>query len=735
MSVEDINIAIIVVFVVFFAGLWGWTYREFIQKINKDINDIKELNLELSVFNHENAEQSFQEIDRIFDKSNICVSSWEGYSSAMIRYQDYNGFDHIYSTVDSEEYFNFEAMTVGFNMSFWQNLGSIFTGLGILGTFLGLTFGVGAIAVNVNDVDLMKIGIGNLLSGLSTAFGTSIFGILSAICYNAFVYKLKIEKIEKEIIVLNNKLNSMFTRKIAEQILCDTYQKAEEQAVQFNEFSSQLAISIGDALANKLEDSELATDMKDVKSSLENIETIMANDLGRIIGQAIADNFSNKFEATFEALNESISKLGTTGLDAVRDTIEQGTSAQIDAFSKNLSATSSVLEAASARLVETSSSVNSALIASINDVIGRLEQSTIQSATQLDAQRKSMVSASETMSTEINKALASLIQQASENRMEMKASHDEMNANIQRAFANTSESINALFSESINNTVENINTEMKKILDASDVSQHKMQATTEQINKDMQLSVDIAIKKLNDVLALMATNVEVQQNRLAESNKATNDSIQASMENMKLQVETMIRAHNFNIEEAQKKIISFINDAKSGLAENQQALEKMSGTITVLIDKAYDTAKAFDTAAEPIKGIADKMQEHTDKMIALNEAYDEKIHNGISALAEAVEVNREGYTELQDNLTEVLNHWREYNVQYGTEKEAIAEIFENINNNLKEYHDQINDSYSNSLKQYDAALGKAYAQLGSLIEELAEAIADSAQEESLDMER
>lgn len=735
MSVGDINIAIIVVFVVFFAGLWGWTYREFIQKINKDINDIKELNLELSVFNHENAEQSFQEIDRIFDKSNICVSSWEGYSSAMIRYQDYNGFDHIYSTVDSEEYFNFEAMTVGFNMSFWQNLGSIFTGLGILGTFLGLTFGVGAIAVNVNDVDLMKIGIGNLLSGLSTAFGTSIFGILSAICYNAFVYKLKIEKIEKEIIVLNNKLNSMFTRKIAEQILCDTYQKAEEQAVQFNEFSSQLAISIGDALANKLEDSELATDMKDVKSSLENIEKIMTNDLGIIIGQAIADNFSNKFEATFEALNESISRLGTTGLDAVRDTIEQGTSAQIDAFSKNLSATSSVLEAASVRLVETSSSVNSALIASINDVIDRLEQSTIQSATQLDAQRKSMVSASETMSTEINKALASLIQQASENRMEMKASHDEMNANIQRAFANTSESINALFSESINNTVENINTEMKKILDASDVSQHKMQATTEQINKDMQLSVDIAIKKLNDVLALMATNVEVQQNRLAESNKATNDSIQASMENMKLQVETMIRAHNFNIEEAQKKIISFINDAKSGLSENQQALEKMSGTITILIDKAYDTAKAFDTAAEPIKGIADKVQAHTDKMIALNEVYDEKIHNGISALAEAVEVNRKGYTELQDNLTEVLNHWREYNVQYGAEKEAIAKIFEKINENLKDYQDKINDSYSNSLEQYDAALGKAYAQLGSLIEDLAEAITDSAQDKSLGMER
>ena len=65
------------------------------------------------------------------------MSSWEGYSSAMIRYQDYNGFDHIYSPVDSEEYFNFEAMTVVFDMSCWENLGSIFTGLGILGTFLG----------------------------------------------------------------------------------------------------------------------------------------------------------------------------------------------------------------------------------------------------------------------------------------------------------------------------------------------------------------------------------------------------------------------------------------------------------------------------------------------------------------------------------------------------------------------------------------------------------------------
>ena len=67
MSVGDI--AIIVVFLVFFAVLCVWTYRDFIQKINKDINDIKELNLELSVFNQENAEQSFQEIDRIFNKN------------------------------------------------------------------------------------------------------------------------------------------------------------------------------------------------------------------------------------------------------------------------------------------------------------------------------------------------------------------------------------------------------------------------------------------------------------------------------------------------------------------------------------------------------------------------------------------------------------------------------------------------------------------------------------------
>ena len=63
------DIAIIVVFLVFFAVLCVWTYSDFIQKINKDINDIKELNLELSVFNHENAEQSFQEIDRIFNKN------------------------------------------------------------------------------------------------------------------------------------------------------------------------------------------------------------------------------------------------------------------------------------------------------------------------------------------------------------------------------------------------------------------------------------------------------------------------------------------------------------------------------------------------------------------------------------------------------------------------------------------------------------------------------------------
>ena len=79
---------------------------------------------------------------------------WAAFKATLI--------DEKYSTVDAAEIFNVQNLTRGMNMTFWQNYGGIFTGLGILGTFIGLTFGLSGVDMTNDDVETLKAGVKHL---------------------------------------------------------------------------------------------------------------------------------------------------------------------------------------------------------------------------------------------------------------------------------------------------------------------------------------------------------------------------------------------------------------------------------------------------------------------------------------------------------------------------------------------------------------------------------------------
>src|SRR5690625_5076949 len=62
-----------------------------------------------------------------------------------------------------------------------QAIPSTLVGLGILGTFFGLTYGISDF--NTTNVDEVKKGIEVLLSGMGTAFVTSIYGMSTSLIF------------------------------------------------------------------------------------------------------------------------------------------------------------------------------------------------------------------------------------------------------------------------------------------------------------------------------------------------------------------------------------------------------------------------------------------------------------------------------------------------------------------------------------------------------------------------
>jgi hypothetical protein len=86
------------------------------------------------------------------------------------------------SSCDLEEYINEDFLDrVGMN-SFNSGVAGTLTGIGILGTFLGLSMGLGAFSGD--DIFTISDNVGSLLSGMKVAFHTSVYGIFFSLVFN-----------------------------------------------------------------------------------------------------------------------------------------------------------------------------------------------------------------------------------------------------------------------------------------------------------------------------------------------------------------------------------------------------------------------------------------------------------------------------------------------------------------------------------------------------------------------
>ena len=80
-------------------------------------------------------------------------------------------------------------------------------GLGLLGTFLGLTIGI--FSFNSQGADNINKSIQGLLAGMGTAFSTSLIGMFTSIVYT-FIDKALRHRLHKNLCTLTEKLDSLY---------------------------------------------------------------------------------------------------------------------------------------------------------------------------------------------------------------------------------------------------------------------------------------------------------------------------------------------------------------------------------------------------------------------------------------------------------------------------------------------------------------------------------------------
>lgn len=267
----------------------------------------------------------------------ILDEAYSRYQKRMKSYQTRKGLSNV---CDIEDYINEDILNrVGM---FYYNsaITGTLTGLGILGTFIGLSLGLGAF--NGDDIYTITDNVGPLLGGMKVAFHTSVYGIFFSLVF-AFVHRCIVADSQEKL-----------------QEFLDCYRECVEPVVAGNEENIRTMLVYQANMANTLRHiSELLTGNaleqtrgveQIVQSFTSQIENAMATDfarLGRNLEKACdaqafyADNYKSMEETT-----KLLVKASMTMQKSLEDTVErqQRIAQELEAQAKRIGETCDTLD-------------------------------------------------------------------------------------------------------------------------------------------------------------------------------------------------------------------------------------------------------------------------------------------------------------------------------------------------------------------------------------------------------
>lgn len=294
-----------------------------------------------------------------FEKTITLQNLWINYQSSF-------GFGAIEKTTeDSNDYFNENTLILNnSNFRYFLTLPNVFVGLGILGTFVGLVYGISSF--NLTDSATIKGSIATLLGGMGTAFYTSIAGMSASIIFN-LLEKIWFHSAYTEIKALANRLNLKY--RIGKKDLEFYHHKAQltfiQEAFGFEDEKGNIVQPkvVFSTIYRELQESTraLKSFSTDLANSIEATHQIIMNEFDQSFQKAFKETLlpvierldravdalkneksssnENLINSTIEALKETMGKM----MDEFKDTLSGSAKSEIENMLKILSKSAEVL--------------------------------------------------------------------------------------------------------------------------------------------------------------------------------------------------------------------------------------------------------------------------------------------------------------------------------------------------------------------------------------------------------
>ena len=308
---------------------------------------------------------------------------------------------------------------------FYQSVPNLLTGLGILGTFIGLAVGVGSASSGLSSGSQQAItaSLQQLLDGASLAFLTSIFGIFCSILFVP-VDRFFSRKLHLAVDEWVGSIESRLERVTPEGVALKQLEQARRAVTQLERFNTDLIFSLEKALDEKIA-GRLSPQLERLVEAVDGLRMDRSTDAGQMIDQALGrftqamqERAGSQFEemasivaglnrtlknsadglaqsqkdirSTLDSLLSAIEKSMHAGADAMTETMQQS----LDDFTRVIAEASGQL---AERLTSSSTAAAAKLQGTVSSATQELARTGIEAASQISESLQDLGAAAESL--------------------------------------------------------------------------------------------------------------------------------------------------------------------------------------------------------------------------------------------------------------------------------------------------------------------------------------------------
>ena len=153
--------------------------------------------------------------------------------------------DKGYYKCDIESYINYDLTDSSLHRNMLNQVAGAMTGLGILGTFIGLSLGLQSFTTG--STEEITNSIAPLMGGIKVAFHTSIYGMIFSLVFN-YVFKRKIDEAETAV----HSFLDAYKKYVVPDMTAQGINRLIELQLQQSETLSAIAESMGERMYDNL---------------------------------------------------------------------------------------------------------------------------------------------------------------------------------------------------------------------------------------------------------------------------------------------------------------------------------------------------------------------------------------------------------------------------------------------------------------------------------------------------